>query len=183
VIHRHLDYGAGTPLWERGAAAVDDLLDRGDLGDWTPLARAVAADPFGALAVTVERICDAHPMYGTAPLWRAYVDRCRARFSGPLHHSEPVRAWNLAELRRAAGLTQVELAKRLGMSQSDLSKLERRSDLRMSTLQAYVAAVGGQVRILADRSGEPPVTLRFGPRTGHHLRNSQDNGSAGAQDS
>lgn len=45
--HRHLDVPAGTPPDQLGAAAIDDLLDRGDLDDWTPLARAVAADPWG----------------------------------------------------------------------------------------------------------------------------------------
>ena len=52
---------------------------------------------------------------------------------------------DLATLRRKKGLTQAELAKRIGMSQSDLSKFERRGDVRLSTLRAYVAALGGDL--------------------------------------
>lgn len=148
MIHRHLDYAADTPVERRGPAALDDLLERGDLADWAPLARAVAKDPFGEVATTVERLCDAHPLYGTSPLWRAFLDRCRARAEGP---KAPRLA--LGGLRRATGVTQAALAERLGISQSDLSKLERRIDLRLSTLRAYVAGLGGRLHLLADISG------------------------------
>ena len=49
MIHRHLDYAPDTPVSELGDAALDDLLDRGDLRDWQLLAKAIAADPFGGL--------------------------------------------------------------------------------------------------------------------------------------
>jgi hypothetical protein len=75
--HRHLDYPPGTPPGELGLAGLDDLLDRGDLDDWAPLARAVAADPHGVLADRVHRIVEAHPMYGTSLLWRTWIDRLR----------------------------------------------------------------------------------------------------------
>jgi DNA-binding XRE family transcriptional regulator len=148
VIHRHLNYAADTAVEQLGPAALDDLVERGDLADWAPLAAAVARDPFGELAATVEQLCDAHPMYGTSPLWRAFIDRARARVEGP-HR----RRLNLAAFRRAAGVTQATLAARLGMSQSDLSKLERRADLRLSTLRSYVAGLGGQLALLADLAG------------------------------
>ena len=61
----------------------------------------------------------------------------------------------LPALRRERGLTQVELADRLEMSQSDLSKLERRRDVRPSTLRAYAEALGGSLRILFLSGGEP----------------------------
>ena len=150
MIHRHLDYPADTPVERFGPAALDDLLERGDLADWAPLAAAVARDPFGERAATVEGLCDAHPLYGTSPLWRAFVDRCRARVEGTIR---PRR--DLAALRRSAGITQATLAERLGMSQSDLSKLERRADLRLSTLRAYVAGLGGDLTLIADLPGSP----------------------------
>ena len=63
----------------------------------------------------------------------------------------------LAALRRSHGLTQVELARRMGISQSDLSKLERRRDIRLSTLRFHAAALGGDIRILfrSDVNGAP----------------------------
>lgn len=163
MIHRHLDYDESVPLDERGAAALDDLLDRGDLDDWAPLAAAVAADPYGAVAEAVDRICHAHPMYGTAPLWRAYLERCRIRIgaSGPGGDER----WTLARLRRSCGLTQVRLAGRLGMAQSDLSKLERRPDLRLSTLREYVSALGGRLDLVVHGPGRPPVRLRLPDRS------------------
>jgi len=60
----------------------------------------------------------------------------------------------LAALRRGLGLTQVELAGRVGMSQSDLSKLERRRDVHLSTLRAYAAALGGRARFVFELDGK-----------------------------
>ena len=53
----------------------------------------------------------------------------------------------LAAIRRRVGLTQVELAKRMGISQSDLSKLERRGDMRVSTLREYARRVGAELHL------------------------------------
>jgi hypothetical protein len=143
VIHRHLDYPATTPPEELPAAAIVDLLDRGDLEDWRPLAEAIRRDPHGELAERVARLVDAYPMYGTSSLWRAFLERCRAR--GGNASTRPVRR-GLAGLRQRRLLTQVEVARRMGISQSDLSKLERRRDLRVSSLEAYAEAIGGRLR-------------------------------------
>lgn len=55
----------------------------------------------------------------------------------------------LGDVRRAVGLTQAQLAADLGMSQGDLSKLERRENLHLSTLSRFIQATGGQLRIVA----------------------------------
>ncbi|HSL16681.1 MAG TPA: hypothetical protein VLB51_02125 [Methylomirabilota bacterium] len=39
------------------------------------------------------------------------------------------------------------------MSQSDLSKLERRGDVKLSTLEAHLAAVGGRLRVICESRG------------------------------
>lgn len=142
MIHRHLDYDPTTPVVERGRAAIDDLLDRGDLDDWSPLATAVAADPGGPLAQAVLDICEAHPMYGTSRLWPAWITGLRLG-------GRPGRGASLAELRVRRGLRQVDVAARLGSSQPDVSKTESRGDLRLSTLRAYVAATGGRLECRA----------------------------------
>ena len=59
------------------------------------------------------------------------------------------RAALLGELRRARRLTQETLAETLGMSQSEVSKVERRTDLYVSTLRRYVEAMGGELQIFA----------------------------------
>jgi transcriptional regulator len=58
--------------------------------------------------------------------------------------------FELTELRRARKLTQEELAHRLGTRQANVSKLEHRSDLRVSTLREVIEAMGGKMRITAE---------------------------------
>ena len=61
---------------------------------------------------------------------------------------------DLRALREAAGLTQEELAQRVAVTQSQLSKMERREDFRLSTLRRYVSALGGQLEIVAIVDGK-----------------------------
>ncbi len=55
----------------------------------------------------------------------------------------------LVELREAREMTQVHLAKILGVNQAAVSKLERRADMYVSTLQSFVKAMGGKLKITA----------------------------------
>jgi DNA-binding XRE family transcriptional regulator len=55
----------------------------------------------------------------------------------------------LDELREAREMTQVHLAKILGVNQAAVSKLERRTDMYVSTLQGFVKAMGGELKITA----------------------------------
>ena len=65
------------------------------------------------------------------------------------HKRQHKRAALLGELRRAHQLTQETLAETLGMSQSEVSKVERRTDLYVSTLRRYIEAMGGELQIFA----------------------------------
>jgi predicted transcriptional regulator len=60
---------------------------------------------------------------------------------------------DLRALREAVGLTQGELAQRVEITQSQLSKMERREDHRISTLRRYVEALGGSLEICAVVNG------------------------------
>jgi DNA-binding Xre family transcriptional regulator len=55
----------------------------------------------------------------------------------------------LADLRRSRHVTQVQLAEELGISQGNVSRLEGRSDVYLSTLRSYVQALGGHLEIAA----------------------------------
>jgi hypothetical protein len=66
---------------------------------------------------------------------------------------------SLRDLRRAARLTQVRMAKTLGIGQEGVSRLEKRSDLLVSTLRGYVEAMGGRLRFVAEFPDRPPVLL------------------------
>ncbi|HVA79714.1 MAG TPA: helix-turn-helix transcriptional regulator, partial [Candidatus Binataceae bacterium] len=66
---------------------------------------------------------------------------------------------DLKELREAAGKTQAEMAAALKKAQSEISRVENRSDYRLSTLQRYVAALGGELEVVAS-FGNRRVRLR-----------------------
>jgi transcriptional regulator with XRE-family HTH domain len=55
----------------------------------------------------------------------------------------------LSELRRSAGKSQRQVAEALGMKQPSLSKLEKQSDMQLSTLRKIVKALGGELEVLA----------------------------------
>ena len=57
-------------------------------------------------------------------------------------------AMGLAALRQAAELTQVELARRLGVTQAAISRIEQPHDLLLSTLNAYLGAIGGRASVI-----------------------------------
>jgi DNA-binding XRE family transcriptional regulator len=65
----------------------------------------------------------------------------------------------LQELRRARKLTQVRMAKALRISQDGVSRLERRTDLLLSTLRKSVEAMGGSLFLIAEFPDREPVTI------------------------
>jgi transcriptional regulator with XRE-family HTH domain len=59
-------------------------------------------------------------------------------------------AMDLAELRENLDLTQEEVAARLQISQSNVSRLEKRRDMLVSTLREVVEAFGGELHLVAE---------------------------------
>ena len=66
---------------------------------------------------------------------------------------------SLRELRHALELTQERLAEALGIGQEGVSRLEKRSDLLISTLRSYVEAMGGSLFLVAEFPDREPVLL------------------------
>ena len=66
---------------------------------------------------------------------------------------------SLRALRQAHKLTQERLGEFLGIGQEGVSRLEKRSDLLLSTLRGYVEAMGGHLRLVAQFPNQPPVVL------------------------
>jgi transcriptional regulator with XRE-family HTH domain len=64
---------------------------------------------------------------------------------------------DLTAIRRAAGLTQTELAANLGVGQAQVSKIERQDDMLISTLASYLAALGVEAKIVV-QMGDQAVT-------------------------
>jgi predicted XRE-type DNA-binding protein len=67
----------------------------------------------------------------------------------------------LQELRKAAGLTQVEISRSLKMPQSNVSRLEKESDMLLSTLRNYIDAIGGNLTISVELPNKPPISLNL----------------------
>lgn len=69
----------------------------------------------------------------------------------------------LAELRRSRHVTQAQLAETLGITQGNVSRMETRSDVYLSTLSSYVEALGGHLEIAAV-FGDERVPVEIGDR-------------------
>jgi hypothetical protein len=65
----------------------------------------------------------------------------------------------LRQLRQACRLTQQKVAKSLRIGQEGVSKIERRSDLLISTLRDYVQAMGGQLSLVVEFPDRKPIIL------------------------
>jgi hypothetical protein len=68
--------------------------------------------------------------------------------------------FTLRDLRKAKQITQQEVAKRLSGRQVYVSRLERRADMKLSTLRQYVRALGGDLQLMVTFPGDAPVSLR-----------------------
>lgn len=65
----------------------------------------------------------------------------------------------LKDLRLAAEKTQEQLAANLGVRQDTISRLEKRSDMLLSTLRHYVESMGGKLELVAQFTDRPPVVI------------------------
>lgn len=65
----------------------------------------------------------------------------------------------LQDLRCHQGMTQLALAEQMGIGQTALSHLERRGDVLLSTLRAYIEALGGRLHVAATFAEGNPVSL------------------------
>lgn len=102
---------------------------------------------------------------------RAFVDAVRVGNGG----AGRVVGTSLKAMRQAVGLTQMELARRLGVGQAAISKIEQRGDVQISSLHRYVEAMGASLRIDAVFPGKvtaPKVLLNAG--AGREQRENQD---------
>ena len=66
---------------------------------------------------------------------------------------------NLRELRRLRKLTQARLSRKLKIGQEGVSRIEKRTDLYISTLRSYVEGVGGKLSLVVELPDRPPVIL------------------------
>ena len=65
----------------------------------------------------------------------------------------------LKDLRQAVEQTQEDLAVSLGVGQDTVSRIERRSDMLLSTLRRYVEAMGGKLELVAEFPDRPRMVI------------------------
>ena len=62
-------------------------------------------------------------------------------------YNEMMLSYTLSQIRESQGITQEELAKRLNINQSAISKFEKREVVTISKLQEFIKALGGEIEI------------------------------------
>ena len=83
------------------------------------------------------------------------VNRIRAEMA----EADRTYAMGLAALRQAAALTQAELARRLGVTQAAISRIEQPHDLLLSTLNSYLGAIGDRATVIVTFADGHEATL------------------------
>lgn len=91
---------------------------------------------------TKRRVREAHPDWGSA-------ERVAARERGREELRAMERGYQLAQLRKSTGLTQQEVAAKMGVSQARVSQIEHGKITEMDAVRAYVEALGGAVDVVA----------------------------------
>ena len=66
----------------------------------------------------------------------------------------------LRSLRQAHDLTQERMAELLGVKQENISRMERRADLLLSTMSSYIEAMGGKLKLVAEFPERKPVVIK-----------------------
>jgi len=73
---------------------------------------------------------------------------------------------SLRELRKIAGKAQADVANALKIKQPSVSKIEKQTDMYLSTLRSYVEAVGGELELVVKLPQRPVLRLH---QLGHAL--------------
>ena len=86
---------------------------------------------------------------GTSRPWQDLFERLPESVQSEVsaRADRTIAAIRLAELRRALGHTQHDVAAALNVAQSEVSRQERRRDLHIGTLSRYAAALGGRLEL------------------------------------
>ena len=66
---------------------------------------------------------------------------------------------SLGELRRVAGKAQIDVASALNIKQPSVSKIEKQTDMYLSTLRSYIEAVGGTLELVVRLPSRAPLRI------------------------
>jgi predicted XRE-type DNA-binding protein len=90
-----------------------------------------------------------------ASLPKERQDQIEARFQELKQEVE-----SLHQLRKIAGMAQADIAAALHIKQPSVSRIEKQTDMYLSTLRGYVEAMGGELELVVRLPGQPPLRLQ-----------------------
>jgi len=91
----------------------------------------------------------------TATLPRESQDRVEVRYRELRQEVESLR-----QLRRLAGKAQADIAAALHIKQPSVSRIEKQTDMYLSTLRGYIEAIGGELDLVVRLPSQKPLLLR-----------------------
>ena len=118
VAFRNVDVDPRAPVERWPYEAIVTVIERGTLGDWLILIRAITADPWGPVARQVEDYLSYEKPYGVGPLLIRAIARARRQAEAT---ERALVAEEVGQLVEQSGLSLTEFASRMGTSVSRLS--------------------------------------------------------------
>jgi DNA-binding transcriptional regulator YiaG len=153
---RHVDFDQAEPLDRWPAEAIETIMDRGSLSDWSRLAEAIRRSPWGPAARTAEQVAQWGEHYGVDALIARVVDGAREQLTqrGREEYAEQIRSW-----RAQTGMTMRQFAAVAGTSASRLSDYENARVAPTTDVLARLRAVAN-----SERQPKAARPLRAGTR-------------------
>jgi DNA-binding transcriptional regulator YiaG len=154
VRFRNIDFDQSTPIDEWPAEAIATVIDRGEIGDWRRLARAIRANPWGPAARTTENVVSWDEHYGVDRLLARVLEKARAQVAreGRERYAAQIRAW-----RVRTGLSLREFARAAGTSAPRLSDYENSKVAPTTDVLGRLRHVAGlYARDSSEHSSEVP---------------------------
>ena len=90
------------------------------------------------------------------------LPKARRRAIGQRARELVAEEMSLRDLRKALQRTQTDVAATLGKGQDEVSRIEQRDDLLLSTLQGYVRSLGGELELVCTFKDRNPVRIKSG---------------------
>ncbi|HEX2704599.1 MAG TPA: helix-turn-helix transcriptional regulator [Candidatus Lustribacter sp.] len=151
VAFRNVELGQGTPLEHWPYEALVTVIERGTVGDWARLTRAIRREPWGEVARQVEEYLGQAQPWGVGPLLQRAVDAARAE--AERSERETV-ARHVTDLIARSGLSQAEFAQRIGTSASRLSTYRTGAVVPSAALVVRMELLSARLSgVAADRLG------------------------------
>lgn len=118
VAFRNVEGSPDLPVERWPYEALVAAVERGTIGDWLPIIRAIERAPWGEVARRVESYLSYEQPWGVAPLLSRTIARARAEAE---RHERDVVAARVRELIERSGLSREAFARQIGTSRSRLS--------------------------------------------------------------